>query len=160
MKLTKPVAIGAGVTVGAVQSYILREYIDFPIPVVSDYLGSWGMMSSLGNILIGGIAFGIAQFTEIIKKDVLKNLVKVYGLTNIAGGIVNGVAPKTPMPLAGGVATLSYGRDGFYTPEYYPYFQGRFLRRPASKARGFASDVTRQPMAAIPTKIEYNKILF
>jgi len=160
MRLTKPVAIGTGVGIGAIQSFVTREYADFVIPFISDYLPiNWAMMSSLGNIIIGGIATGLS-FTRLLKDDNLKTLLKIYGLTTVAGGAINGFMPKTIPAGMGMVATLPTGQNGYYTSQYYPYYQGKFLRRPASRARGFASDVTRNPMAAIPTEIPYNKVLF
>lgn len=159
--------MGAGAAIGAIQSYALREYFNYPIPVISDYIGNWGTTATLGNILIGGVAFSIAQFTKIFKGNI-KNLIKIYGLVAVAGGIINGALPVTLGAPTRRVSTLSYGRNGYIEPTYYPYYdyvrdipiKGRFVSRPATRAAGFGSDITRNPMAMIPTTVPYNKIVF
>jgi len=157
----KYIAMGTGVAVGAAQSFITRQYVDFVIPFISDYLPlNWAKLSSLGNIIIGGVAFSIAQFTNLLKKDDINDFLKLYGITTLAGGVVNGLVPPTMMGASMGVSTLSYGRNGYISHDYYPDVKGTFVKRPATKARGFGSDVTRNPMAAIPTEVRYDKVLF
>jgi len=154
--------LGAGAAVGVSQTVIFREYLG-PIPVIGDYIPHpWGNWSSLGNIIIGGIAFGVSQFTDILKnhRD-FKGFLLTYGMTTLIGGFMNGIlAGPAALRAAPFPATLvGQGPGAYITSDYYPGFRGTFVRRPQSPARGYGSDVTRNPMASIPTKVPTNKIL-
>ena len=72
LKLGKEkIALGAGAAIGVTQVIVMKEYVDKnygPIP----YLGGalpypWGNWSTLGNIIIGGVALGITQATKLLK---------------------------------------------------------------------------------------------
>lgn len=159
--VSMPVSIGAGVAFGSVQLAVTRYYITDP---------KW---NTFGNIILGGIALGITQLTNLIKDKSTKTVAMTYGFTALIGGLMNGIMPIAlraiagaklgVSPLTGNVAAVPLAEggitDGYYTETYYPGFQGGFYRRPQTRAAGFGSDVTRNPMAAIPTEIPYNKIL-
>lgn len=153
MRIDKTLMVnGAGATVGLVQTVFTKEYLT-GIPYIDTIIPyPWNQWNSLGNILIGGTAFILSQFTNLIRNNNLNAFLSMYGITALIGGIMNGLFPIAPAASAGG--------NGYYTSTYYPYFRGSFYNRPASRAQGFASDVTRNPMAAIPTTIPYNKVLF
>ena len=88
------VTCGAGAGVGVIQTVLMKQYVDAygPIPVVGTYIPApWNRWSTLGNILIGGAVFGISQFTNVVKKDDVKDFLGVYGITAIVGGIMNGL---------------------------------------------------------------------
>ena len=153
------VIIGAGAGVGVLQTVISKQY-DF---VLIDAIPSpWNTMASLGNILIGGVLFSITQFTNIIanKNYAVNNFLKIYGMTTLIGGLMNGIFPSPVVMTAKSnyVATLPGGRNGHLATSYYPDYQGVFIERPATRAKGFGSDVTVNPKAAIPTEIPYNVI--
>lgn len=160
--VSMPVSIGAGVAFGSVQLAVTRYYITNP---------AW---NTFGNIVLGGVALAITQFTDLIKGADTKTAVITYGFTTLIGGLMNGIMPIAlrlipgngrlgVSPLTGNVAAVPLAEggttDGYYSPTYYPDFSGSFYRRPQSRAAGFASDVTINPMAAIATQIPYNKIL-
>jgi hypothetical protein len=170
-KIPEPIQIGIGVGLGSLQLVATDQLVTDP---------NW---KTWGNVILGGIALGITQFTKWTKGNkTLNKVVLCYGWTALLGGIINAVRPmiivraatlRTPgglriSGLTGRMAPVSAGevissggtRNGYYTPTYYPSEVGRFYRRPASRAQGFASDVTINPMAAIPTRIGYNEILF
>lgn len=171
----KTMAINAGAGVGIIQALATRQY-DITIP----YLPSnWNKLSSTGNIIIGGIAFGLSAFTKILNKNEnIKNFLTIYGMSTLIGGLMNGLFPvvttEPPGPMK---ANMSNGRvayspqtgrirtvpmsqaEPYYSDTYYPKFKGTFYKRPMSKAQGFASDVTVNPKAAIPTEIPENKFL-
>lgn len=153
MKIDKETIItGAGAGIGVVQILVTKKY-DGLIPFIGGFIPyPWGNYSTLGNIILGGITTGISLTGKI--PGIANNVLTGYGITALFGGIVNGILDT----VVAGAFTAS--RNGYYTEEYYPKFVGQFYRRPESRARGWASDVTRQPMAAIPTEIPYNKILF
>ncbi|GAI26687.1 unnamed protein product, partial [marine sediment metagenome] len=154
--------IGAGVAFGSVQLAVTRYYITDP---------KW---NTFGNIILGGVALGITQFTDLIKNTDTKTAVLSYGFTTLIGGLMNGIMPIALeaiarnsrlgiSPLTGDIAAVPLYEggttDGYYSPTYYPDFQDSFYRRPQTLAKGFGSDVTINPMAAIATTIPYNIIL-
>jgi len=168
MKIDKSTMVfGAGAAVGVSQTVIFREYVDStfgPIPGIGGYIPHpWGNWSSLGNIIIGGVAFGISQFTNLIKNRDFKGFLFTYGMTTLIGGFMNGILTTPALPARAPsfqAALVGQGPGAYVTSDYYPYYTGgTFVRRPQSPARGYGSDVTKNPMAAIPTKIPTNKIL-
>jgi len=160
----KSLVVSAGAGLGVIQTIYTKELGLFP--VIGDYLPPpWGKWSTIGNILIGGIVFGLTTFTNILNKshNYINTALQVYGLTTLVGGLANGVF-ETSLGLSGrGAALSAYGQlaggNGFFTSDYYNAPQGNFYRRPQSPAKGFGSDITKNPMAAIPTTIPYNKII-
>ena len=160
------VIIGAGASVGVIQTVAFKQYVDNygNFPLIGDMMPyPWGKWSTLGNILIGGVLFSITQFTHIIanKNYDVNSFLKIYGMTTLIGGLMNGIFPSPVQMTArrgNYVATLPGGRNGYISKEYYPDFHGTFIERPATRAKGFGSDVTKNPMAAIPTEIPYNVI--
>lgn len=158
------IVVGAGASVGVAQTVIFRQYVDGfgNFPLIGDMLPHpWGKWSTFGNILIGGIAFGLTQFTDIIadKSHDLNQFLKIYGMSVLVGGLMNGIFPSEGLVARSGyVATLPGGRNGHISDTYYPGYTGTFVERSATKAKGFGSDIHRNPMAAIPTEIPSNKI--
>lgn len=159
--LSKTISIGAGIGIGSVQLAVTEGFTD----------PKW---RTYGNIILGGLAVAITQLTNLIKDESFKNFVMAYGFTAAFGGIIKGVFPLAlnilsggrlgVSPLTGKIAAVPLEEggttNGYYTETYYPGFQDSFYRRPQTRAAGFGSDVTINPMAAIPTTIPYNKIIF
>lgn len=93
-------AMGAGAGIGVIQVVVFKEYADANwglFPVVGEYLPiGWGNWSSFGNILIGGIAFGISTFTNLIseRNEEINKFLQAYGITTLIGGIMNGIFPR------------------------------------------------------------------
>ena len=140
----KTIPIGAGVGIGSAQVYLTDRFL--------------GNFVVFGNMGVGALAVLLGNFGKF--NDNLKTFLMSYGFTALIGGIIQGIPSLRLMPVATGrVSTLSYGRNGQITHQYYPGFTGTFVERPATRAQGFGSDVTRNPMAAIPTTIPYNKII-
>ena len=150
-----PISIGAGVAFGSVQLAVTRYYVTNP---------AW---NTFGNIVLGGVALAITQFTDLIRNNDTKTAVMTYGFTTFIGGLMNGIMPIAleaiarngrlgVSPLTGNIAAVPLYEGGTTNGCY----QNGFYMRPQTQAKGFGSDVTRNPMAAIPTKIGYNKILY
>lgn len=106
MKLDKDIMYyGAGAGVGVIQTVLMKEYVDKnfgKFPFIGNMLpGPWGYWSTFGNILIGGIAFGLSTFTSIIKdkNESVNNFLTTYGISTLIGGIMNGLFPVA-MPAA------------------------------------------------------------
>jgi len=99
-KLSKQkMSLGAGAGVGIAQTFVFRAYVDAQfgqIPFLKDYLPHpWANWSSTGNIIIGGIVFGLSQFTKVFKGNI-KTFTGMYGFATIVGGIMNGLFPVLP----------------------------------------------------------------
>ena len=98
-QLDKKTAImGTGAGVGLVQAYLTRDVLDAmygPIPGL-ETLGVWGTYSTLGNIVIGGVAFGVSAFTSMAKGN-LQTFLQGYGFVTLLGGLFNGIFPNLQM---------------------------------------------------------------
>ena len=160
----KALVVSAGAGIGVIQTIWSKEWGLFP--VIGEYFGPvWGKWSTIGNILIGGIVFGVTTFTNVLAKKhkFVNTALQVYGITAVIGGFANGVfgtslgATTNIYGKAKGLAAT--GGEGYFTREYYNAPPGQFYRRPQSKAQGFGSDITKNPMAAIQTTISYDKRL-
>jgi len=96
MKDKETLMLGAGAGIGVIQTVAFKQYLDpmyGNVPYIGDMLPDpWGKISVLGNILIGGIAFGLTQFTSVVesKNYDLNQFLKIYGITTLIGGIMNG----------------------------------------------------------------------
>lgn len=100
MNINKEIMIfGAGASVGVIQTIVTKEYVDANFgnfPGVGDMLPyPWGKWSTFGNILIGGVFFGLTTFTSVIrnKNFTVNGFLQMYGLTTLIGGIMNGIFP-------------------------------------------------------------------
>ncbi|MBU0959250.1 MAG: hypothetical protein KKB31_04880 [Nanoarchaeota archaeon] len=153
----KTLVYGAGAGVGIVQVALSTKWGQFPVGGVQPPWGNW---SAIGNIVIGAIVLGVTGYTKWFTKHTdWKNFLQMYGISVLIGGIVSGTqlangtsaGYRASMPVLGGA-------NGYFSSTYYPGFKGTFYDRPETRARGFGSDVTRNPMAAIPTTIPYNVI--
>ena len=86
---------GAGAGVGVVWTVISKNYIDNnmgPIPFISDYLPHpWGYWSTTGSIIIGGVLFGLSQFSNLIRNRDLNSFLTYFGITTLIGGVMNGI---------------------------------------------------------------------
>lgn len=151
---------GAGAGLGVLQTVASREW--GVCPLIGGYLpGNWNRSGCIGNIILGALIFGISQGTKLLNKNKkAKDFLTLYGSTILIGGLVNGIFPSATTPSAGrGLALRRTGGNGVYTSSYYNAPPGNYYRRPQSPARGFGSDITRNPMAMIPTEIPYNQII-
>lgn len=91
--------VGAGAGVGVIQTIGFTK-IAGPFPLIGDYIPTpWNQWSTLGNILFGGVAFGISTFTNLIKSSDLKTFLQTYGITALIGGITWGVVLTLTTPL-------------------------------------------------------------
>lgn len=175
------VVYGIGAGVGITAPYILKKYVD---PMVTT-TNTWLKPSTIIPLATGVLSIFISRYTKLIKKKNQKNFLIMYGITTGLTGLLSGLADagyiagaraslsgcpsceqKAQYQVArnqGGhtqntmIQTLpSRFSPDYYTSQYYPNFQGNFLNRPQTMARGWGSDVTRNPMAAIPTTIPRN----
>lgn len=96
-------AMGSGAGIGVIQVILFKEYADTNwglFPGIGQYLPvPWGNWSTLGNIIFGGITFGLSTFTSIIsnKSPEANKFFQSYGIVTLVGGIMNGLFPRTAM---------------------------------------------------------------
>lgn len=96
MKIDKTLTInGAGASVGVVWTVLSKNYIDTTFGAIP-WLGTvlpypWGNWSTGGSIIIGGVLFGLSQFTNLIRNYTLNSFLKYFGLTALIGGLMNGL---------------------------------------------------------------------
>ena len=159
IKLGKDLSIGTGVGIGTVQLVAIVKYLPGQV---------WPVF---GNIVIGGLALAASIYKY--KRGTAHYSLLGYGFTTLFGGLVTGIMAATGWAAGAGARADAQARqmamaqeqamvapyNGYLTHEYYPGVQGDFVRRPESRARGFASDVTINPMASIPTTIPYGHII-
>lgn len=170
-----PYGIGAGT--GVLVPIILKKYVDG-----TTYPNIW-QKPSIYIPIVTGIGALIIANTKLIKKANNKKALVLYGITATLAGLLAGISETsfnlslgcsscaqpqyrnlrnsgghTNMPGAPNMLPSNFSPD-YWTDYYYPGFQGQFLNRPQSRARGWGSDVTRNPMAAIPTMIHPNEII-
>jgi len=115
------IATGAGCGIAVIQTVLTKEYIDpqfGPIPVIGDYLPyPWGNWSTFGNILIGGIAFGLSTFTGLVDRNYdVKKFLQVYGIGTLIGGLINGIFPTPALRARAAVAPRLVATANRMTP--------------------------------------------
>lgn len=165
MRMPIEVAQGIGAGSGVVIPGILKTFLDEPIPGISDFLGQLGKYPIVIPVATGIIAFSVAKFTNLVKDNNAKGMLVLYGITSTLSGIMFaiqdlpafGFRARAPSAMNGGPS--SKFDPGYMSSQYYPDFSGAFFDRPQSMARGWASDVTRNPMAAIPTELSGKEII-
>jgi len=149
-KIPKSAAMATGIGIGLIQQIIIAQ------PGVDV---RW---KTAGNIITGVAALAAVQY-KIIKKETQKLIALNYGFTTLITGVITATVPivaRATAQLKAGLRPAPVGwQNAYVTPTYYPDERGTFVRRPETRAAGFGSDIHRNPMASIPTKIPYNKIL-
>jgi len=123
------------------------------------FLYYYGITTILGGIVNGITAAGQSMaLTTRTSRNLRTARPRTSSCSSCNTSGVLGVSPMTGRVAAVPMSQELSGR-GNVTNKYYPNYTGTFYRREQSPARGFGSDVTRNPMAKIPTKIPYNKII-
>ena len=168
-RMQAEVAQGIGAGTGVVIPGILKKYLNEPIPVISDFLGVFGKYPTFIPVATGAIAFSVAKFTNLIKDSNTRGMLVFYGITSTLTGIMLAVGDvygfRAKAPVRANLRQKNIGvpyskfDPGYRSSQYYPGISGAFFDRPQSMAKGWASDVTRNPMAAIPTKISSKEII-
>ena len=89
------VATGAGV--GTLSSIMMRQWADVnygTIPGISGIIPApWDRYSTLGNIIIGGLTFGIGTFAGLSSN--ISGFLQGIGIVSLIAGLTFGVFPET-----------------------------------------------------------------
>lgn len=170
---------GIGAGIGITVPFVLKKFVDDKITTSTP----WLKPSVIIPLITGVACIVISRYTKALKKHNQKDMFYMYGVSATLTGLLNGFVPSlsASASLAGcpSCAQKAYGiarhqgghtqntmiqtlpsrfSPDYMTSTYYPNFQGTFVNRPQTMARGWGSDVTRNPMAAIPTTIPSNEI--
>jgi len=157
--LTQGIGAGCGVVIPG----ILQKYKNEPIPYLGDYLGVFGKYPTFIPIASGLIAGGLSFYQKLDPK--VRGALLFYGVTStlagcmIAIGEVQGFSAKQAMGRPAGYVPRSKFDTGYISRQYYPNAKGVFFDRPQTMAKGWGSDVTRNPMAAIATTLSNKEII-
>jgi len=169
-----PYGIGAGT--GVLVPIILKKFVDGD----TAYSSLWQKPSVYIPIVTGIGALIIAN-TRFVKKKDYKKALTLYGITAGLAGILAGISGISlsaslgcstcaqsqyqNLRNSGGHSVLPKDTGGIPNPSdywsdyYYPDFVGNFYNRYDTRAKGWGSDVTRNPKAANPTMIHPNEII-
>lgn len=170
-----PYGIGAGT--GVLVPIILKKFVDGN----QTYPSLW-QKPSIYIPIVTGIGALIIANTKMVKKPNQKKMLTMYGITASLAGILAAIS-GTSLNLAlgcstcaqsaqyknlrnsGGHSVLPKDTGGIPNPPdywgeyYYPDFVGNFYNRYDTRAKGWGSDVTRNPKAALPTTIPPDEII-
>lgn len=146
-----PLTVGVGAGVGTIQ-VLLTKYYDRPL--IEQIPAPWGNLSTLFNILTGGIVLGLGatgKLGKIVKNRKMQDFLIPYGFATLFGGIINGLL--TPAPVSSRVTSRAYanGNKG-YGPTPY---MGEHVGFQNHMAKGFGAQYA-NPASTIP----YNVILY
>ena len=97
-KVTAAGAIGAGL--GALQTPLIREYLDPTYPAIIPQLGTFGSASALAGMVGGGAGLAIGVLGMTRGRDGRQRLSDIvvepaidYGITAFVGGLMSGLFP-------------------------------------------------------------------
>jgi len=90
-----------GAAVGALQTPLLREYLDPKYPALIPQLGKFGTPSAVAGIVGGGIALVAALYANAKRKlsDVQISALETYGTVALVGGVLSGIYPAVVIPV-------------------------------------------------------------
>ena len=126
-----PIEVGLGAGIGTIQ-VLLTKYYDRPlIPQIPQ---PWGNLSTLGNIIAGGVTLGLSFTGKLDRYPKVKDFLIPYGFSALFGGILSGAMAYIP-------------QAGFRQAGFQPSYNHR--------AKGFGAQY------AVPgTSIPYNTVVF
>lgn len=92
-----------GAAVGALQTPLLRQYLDPKYPALIPQLGKFGTPSAVAGIVVGGIALAAALYANAKRKltDVKISALETYGTVALVGGVLSGFYPAVAVTTVG-----------------------------------------------------------
>lgn len=92
-----------GAAVGALQTPLLRHYLDPKYPALIPQLGKFGTPSAVAGIVGGGIALAVALYANAKRKltDVQISALETYGTVALVGGVLSGFYPAVAVTTVG-----------------------------------------------------------
>ena len=113
-----------GAAVGALQTPLLRQYLDPKYPALISQLGKFGTPSAIAGIAGGGIALAAALYANSKRKltDVQISALETYGTVALVGGILSGFYPAVVAPLTVGLMPQVQTAQRTYVPPLVPSY--------------------------------------
>lgn len=92
-----------GAAIGALQTPLLRQYLDPKYPTLVPQLGKFGTPSAFTGIVTGGIALVAALYANSKRKlsDVKISALETYGTVALIGGVLSGFYPAVAVTTVG-----------------------------------------------------------
>lgn len=107
-----------GAAVGALQTPLLREYLDPKYPALIPQLGKFGTPSAVAGIATGGIALAAALYANAKRKltDVQISALETYGTVALIGGILSGIYPAVAVTTVGMAPQVQTAQRAYVPP--------------------------------------------
>lgn len=113
-----------GAAVGALQTPLLRQYLDPKYPALIPQLGKFGTPSAIAGIAGGGIALAAALYANAKRKltDIQISALETYGTVALVGGILSGFYPAVVAPVTVGLMPQVQTAQRTYVPPLVPSY--------------------------------------
>lgn len=147
-----PLAVGVGAGVGTIQ-VLLTKYYDRPL--IEQIPMPWGNLSTLFNILTGGIVVGLGitgKLDKIVKSRKMQDFLIPYGFATLFGGIINGLLTPSPGSANARATRANLNGNRGYGPT--PYL-GEHVGFQNHMAKGFGAQY-----ANPASTVSYNVVLY
>lgn len=107
-----------GAAVGALQTPLLRQYLDPKYPTLVPQLGKFGTPSAVAGIAGGGIALAAALYANSKRKltDVQISALETYGTVALVGGILSGIYPAVVTTTVGMAPHVQTAQGTYVAP--------------------------------------------
>lgn len=107
-----------GAAVGALQTPLLREYLDPKYPALIPQLGKFGTPSAVAGIVGGGIALAAALYANAKRKlsDVQISALETYGTVALVGGVLSGLYPAVAVTTVGMMPQVQTAQRPYVPP--------------------------------------------
>lgn len=107
-----------GAAIGALQTPLLRQYLDPKYPALVPQLGKFGTPSAFGGIVTGGIALAAALYANSKRKltDVKISALETYGTVALVGGVLSGLYPAVAVTTVGMAPQVQTAQRSYVAP--------------------------------------------
>lgn len=107
-----------GAAVGALQTPLLRQYLDPKYPALISQLGRFGTPSAVAGIALGGIALVAALYANAKRKlsDVKISALETYGTVALVGGVLSAFYPAVAVTTVGMAPQVQTAQRTYVAP--------------------------------------------
>lgn len=107
-----------GAAAGALQTPLLRQYLDPKYPALIPQLGKFGTPSAVAGIVGGSIALAAALYANSKRKlsDIQVSALETYGAVALVGGVMSGVYPAVAVTTVGMMPQVQMAQRSYVAP--------------------------------------------
>lgn len=107
-----------GAAVGALQTPLLRQYLDPKYPAMIPQLGTFGTPSAVAGIVGGSITLAAALYANAKRKlsDVKISALETYGTVVLVGGVLSGFYPAVATTTVGMAPQIQTAQRTYVPP--------------------------------------------